>query len=35
MVGSADELEALAEAEAAIAAGKVRPLSETRRDLGV
>jgi hypothetical protein len=32
---SEDELGALAEAEAAIAAGEVRPLSEARRDLGV
>lgn len=32
---SKDELEALDEADAAIAAGEVRPLSEAREDLGV
>jgi hypothetical protein len=32
---SADEIEAIDEAEAAIAAGDVRPLSEARRDLGL
>lgn len=32
---SEDELEALDEADAAIAAGEVRPLSEARRDFGV
>lgn len=32
---SADEIEAFDEAEAAIAADDVRPLSEARRDLGL
>jgi hypothetical protein len=32
---SADEIEASDEADAAIAAGDVRPLSEARRDLGL
>lgn len=32
---SKDELAALDEADAAIAAGQVRPLSEARRDLGL
>ena len=32
---SDEELEALDEADAAIAAGQVRPLSQARRDLGL
>lgn len=32
---SEEEIEALDEAEAAIAAGEVRPLSQARRDLGL